>query len=193
MGHHHHHVHHALHLKTLGRDSGVTGPRNEAWQVKLTDPAISVMSDFRERVFFKVNEDEQIDEALAKMKHAGLRAAFVLDKHNDKLLGVITSYDISGEKPMRFMQSSGVKGHKDIKVADVMENVADVVALDLHDVEQATVQSVLDALQKSGRTHLPVIEHKKGEAPHLRGLFSASKVMRLTEDARHSATQAKAA
>lgn len=187
----HHHIHHALHLKTLGIGSSVTGPKNESWQVRLTDPALSVMTDFQERAFFKVDEDELIDEALLKMKHAGLRAAFVLDKRSDKLLGMITSYDISGEKPLRYMQNAGFTEHKDIKVSDIMEGLGEMVVLDLHDLEQGTVQSVLDALQKSGRTHLPVIEYKPGEDPHLRGIISASKVLRLTEDSRKSATQAK--
>ncbi len=184
-----HHGHHALHLKTLSKDSGATGPKNESWQVKLNDPAISVMTDFRERAFFKVDADDHIDEALKKMRHAGLRAAFVMDKHSDKLLGMVTAYDVMGEKPLRFMQGSGA-GHNDILVADIMEGLGDMATLDIRELEHATVQSVLDALQKSGRTHLPVMEYADGEPPHLRGLFSSSKVLRLTEDARKAA-QAK--
>ena len=182
----HHHAHHALHLKTLAKDSGATGPKNESWQVKLSDPAISVMTDFRERAFFKVGADEHINEALEKMRHAGLRAAFVMEKHADKLLGMITAYDIMGEKPLRFMQASSV-GHNDVLVADVMEGLGEIATLDFRDLEKATVQSILDALQKSGRTHLPVMEYADGEPPHLRGLISSSKVLRLTEDSRRAA------
>lgn len=184
-----HHVPHALHLKTLGKDFGVTGPKNESWQVKLTEPASLVMTDFRERAFFKVDAEEKIDEALRKMKHAGLRAAFVLDKNSDKLLGLITSYDIMGEKPLRYMQHAGFT-HQEIQVSDIMEDIGGMVVVDFHELEKATVQSVLDALQKCGRTHLPVVESKDGEAPRLRGLFSASKVLRLTEDSRRNSSQA---
>lgn len=182
---------HALNLKTLGKDSSVAGPKNESWQVKLTDPASSIMTDFRERAFFKVSAGEQIDEALKKMKHAELRAAFVLDKHNDKLLGMITAYDIMGEKPLRYMHSTGLTEHKDILVSDIMEKIEDMVAVEVHDVEQSSIQSVLDALQKCGRTHLPVLENKDGKL-HLRGLFSLARVLRLTEDSRKNAAQAKA-
>jgi CBS domain-containing protein len=184
-----HHAHHVLHLKTLDKNSGATGPKNESWQVNLSDPAISVMTDFRERAFFKVDADEHIDEALKKMRHAGLRAAFVMEKHADKLLGMVTAYDIMGEKPLRFMQGSGA-GHGDILVSDIMEGLGEMGTLDIRELEHATVQSVLDVLQKSGRTHLPVMEYASGEPPHLRGLISSSKVLRLTEDAR-KATQAK--
>lgn len=186
-----HPTHHALHLETLDKSSGVTGPVNESWQVNLTDPATSVMTDFRERAFFKVAPDEQIDEALSKMKHAGLRAAFVMDKQSDQLLGMITSYDISGEKPLRYLQSAGFTNHKDILVSDIMESLREMVAVEMQDVGKATVQSVLDVLLKSGRTHLPVVEKKAGEDLHLRGLFSATKVLRLTEDSRRKANKAK--
>ena len=184
-----HPTHHELKLETLGKGSGVTGPVNESWQVKLTDPATFVMTDFRERSFFRVAPDEQIDEVLNKMKHAGLRAAFVMDKQSDRLLGMITSYDIMGEKPLRYLQSAGFTEHKDILVSDIMENLKDLVAVDVNDVEKSTVQSVLEVLQKCGRTHLPVVEKKVGEELHLRGLFSASRVLRLTEDSRRKATE----
>lgn len=184
-----HPVTHTLQLVTLGLDSGVMGPQNELWQVKLSDPATFVMTDFRENAFFKVGAEEHIEEALRKMKHAGLRAAFVLDKNSDKLLGMITSYDIMGEKPLRYMQSAGIK-HKDIQVRDIMEGLGGIPAVDMHDVEKATVQLVLEALQKSGRTHLPVVESKEGETPRLRGIFSSSKVLRLTEDSRENTKQA---
>lgn len=185
------HAHHELHLTTLDKSSGVTGPVNEDWQVKLTDPASYIMTDFRERSFFRVAPDEQIDEVLNKMKHAGLRAAFVMDKQSDKLLGLITSYDIMGEKPLRYLQSAGFTEHKDILVSDIMENLREMVAVEVHDVEKATVQSVLDVMQKCGRTHLPVVEKKAGEDLHLRGLFSASRVLRLTEDSRRKSIKAK--
>lgn len=185
-----HHLHHALHLKTLAKDSGATGPRNDSWQVKLTDPALSVMTDFRERAFFKVDLHDPIDDVLGKMRHAGLRAAFVQNSHGDRLLGLITAYDIMGEKPLRFMQSSGATDHKDIHVADVMEPLEQVPIVDIREVERATVQDVLDALEKCGRTHLPVMDHAGGGAPHLRGLFSTSKVLRLTADARMAKTAA---
>lgn len=192
MVHHQEHPkYHTLHLETLDKGSTVTGPVNESWQVKLTDPATFVMTDFRERAFFKVAPDEQIDEALSKMKHAGLRAAFVMDKQGDQLLGMITAYDIMGEKPLRYLQSAGFTEHRDIFVSDIMEPLREMVAVDVREVEKGTVQSVLDLLQKCGRTHLPVVEKRAGEELHLRGLFSASRVLRLTEDSRRSATKAK--
>jgi CBS domain-containing protein len=183
--------HRTLPLKAFNKDTIAFGPRNEPWQVDLMDPAATVMTDFRDHSLFKVDADENVDEALQQMKHAGLRAAFVMDKESGRVLGMITAYDIMGEKPLRYLQSVGFTDHgvthRDIRVGDIMEKVEDWTIAEMHQVVQATVQSVLEALQKSGRTHLPVMETKEGSEPRLRGLFSSSKVLRLTGDSRKHA------
>ncbi len=182
-----HHSHHLLHLKSQDIHSVVLGPRNESWQVKLSDPATSIMTDFRENAFFTVDPDELIVDALEKMKHAGLRSAFVMDKNSEKLLGMITAYDIMGEKPLRYLQSTGLVKHTDIQVSDIMEHLRDMVLVDMDEVKVANVQDVLNVLQKCGRTHLPVVEAGEDKEIRLRGLFSTSKVLRLTEESREAA------
>jgi CBS domain-containing protein len=193
MPHRHHHQ--PFVLKTSTHLQEILEPHNVPWQVELKDPAVSVMTDFRVRGMFKVEPDETIDEALRKMKVAGLRIAFVKEKTSEKLLGSITSYDIMGEKPMRFLQSVGFSDrgvtHKDIRVRDIMESTNDWVVAEMHDIENANVQNILESLQKHSRTHLPVLDVKAGQEPRLRGLFSSSKILRLTESSRQKAATAK--
>ncbi len=187
-----HQQHQPFVLKTSTHMQGILEPHNVPWQVELKDPAVSVMTDFRVRGMFKVEPNETIDEALHKMKVAGLRIAFVKEKNSEKLLGSITSYDIMGEKPMRYLQSVGFSEHggithKDILVRDIMETTQDWVVAEMHDVEKANVQNILESLQKHGRTHLVVLDVKAGQEPRLRGLFSSSKILRLTESSRQKA------
>ncbi|TAJ78219.1 MAG: CBS domain-containing protein [Gallionellaceae bacterium] len=182
-------------LQTFSEVSNILAPSNEPWQVELNDPATSVMTDFRVRALFKVDPEDTLDEALQKMKIAGLRIGFVVDSA-EKIHGMITSYDIMGEKPMRYLQSVGFADrgvtHKDIKVKDIMEKPEDWVSTEIKNVETVTVQGVLDAFQRTGRTHLPVLDHRDGKEHHLRGLFSSAKVLRLTDFARRKAAQSKA-
>jgi CBS domain-containing protein len=182
-------------LKTSKNVQEILEPDNEPWQVELKDSAASVMTDFRVRAVFKIEPDETIDHALNKMKVAGLRMAFVKEKNSEKLLGAITSYDIMGEKPMRFLQSVGFSDrsitHKDILVRDIMEHATEWEVTEMHEVEKANVQNILEALQKSGRTHLPVLEIQTGKEPRLRGLFSSAQILRLTEVSRQKAAQHK--
>lgn len=183
-------------LQTFSAVTNILAPGNEPWQVELTDPASSVMTDFRVRALFKVNPEDTIDEALNKMKIAGLRIGFVIDSASEKIVGMITSYDIMGEKPMRYLQSVGFADrgvtHKDIKVKDIMEKTEDWISVDMHNVETVNVQALLDAFQKTGRTHLPVLDTVEGKEHRLRGLFSSAKVLRLTDFARRKAANGKA-
>jgi CBS domain-containing protein len=188
--------HHPFVLKTSRHVNEILEPNNDPWQVELKDPAVSVMTDFRVRAVFKLEPDETIDQALSKMQVAGLRMAFVKEKNSEKLLGAITSYDIMGEKPMRYLQSVGFSDrsitHKDILVRDIMEHTKDWEVAEMREVEKATVQSVLEALQKHGRTHMPVLDMHEGKEPRLRGLFSSAQILRLTETSRQKAAHHKA-
>ena len=178
-------------LHTFSDITHISVPDNEPWQIELNDPAISAMTDFRVSALFKVSPEEPIDEALQKMKVAGLRLGFVIDDKSESILGSITAYDIMGEKPMRYQQNVGV-AHKDIKVKDIMEKVSDWVSVEMKNVNSTSVQSVLDVFQKTGRTHIPVLDKKEGTEHRLCGLFSSSKVLRLTDFARSKVAQAKA-
>lgn len=188
--------HHPFVLKTSKHVHEILEPDNDPWQVELKDPAVSVMTDFRVRSMFNVAPDETIDQALSKMQVAGLRMAFVKESNSEKLLGSITSYDIMGEKPMRFLQSVGFSDrsitHKDILVSDIMEHTKDWEVVEMREVEKATVQNVLEALQKHGRTHMPVLDIQAGKEPRLRGLFSSAQILRLTETSRQKAAHHKA-
>ncbi len=181
-------------LQTFSGISNVLIPSNEPWQVELTDPAFSAMTDFRVSALFKLSPEDTIDDALLKMKGAGLRLGFVVGAESEQILGAITSYDIMGEKPMRYLQSVGLDRsitHKDIKVKDIMEKVEDWVTVDLKSVGEFTVQAILDVFQKTGRSHIPVIDTKEGKEHHLCGLFSSAKVLRLTDLARRKLASAK--
>jgi CBS domain containing-hemolysin-like protein len=181
-------------LQTFSEINNISVPINEPWQIELTDPAISAMTDFRVSALFKVSPEDTIEDALQKMKIAGLRLGFVIDDKSNFIKGIVTSYDIMGEKPMRYLQSMGFADsgvtHKDIQVKDIMEKVSDWISVEMQNVEISTVQSVLDVFQKTGRTHIPVLDTKEGKEHRLCGLFSSSKVLRLTEFARRKAVKA---
>jgi CBS domain-containing protein len=168
--------------------TGLGVPDSADWQADLTDPARSVMTDFHERSMVVVDGERQIDDALDVMKHAGVRSAFVLDGLHTVVVGLVTAYDILGEKPLRHLHSIGCRpfgsSRRDVVVADIMEPVETWKVVRLADVDAATVGCVLDAFKRTGRTHLPVVEGALGEAPRLRGVFSAAKLMRLTEETR---------
>lgn len=152
-------------------------PQTGAWHVKLTDPARSVMTDFNEHGIVSVRRDDPIDAALDHMRHAGVRSAFVLDEPRARVLGLITAYDIMGEKPLRTAQDANMR-RDEVLVRHLMESTLDWSLLRFEDLAHFCVSDVLDAFKRSRRTHLPVVENAAGA--RLRGVFSSAKLLRLT-------------
>lgn len=176
-----------LTLAPLG--SNLAAPTRGAWQVQLSDPARSVMTDFNEHGIVTVAGSLQVDEALEVMRHAGVRSAFITDEGKAHILGLITAYDIMGEKPLKFLQTSGGV-REEVLVTDIMDRAGDWNVARIDDVNHAFVSEILDTFGKYGGSHLAVVEHEAGKAPRLRGVFSAAKLLRLTETARKAARAA---
>jgi CBS-domain-containing membrane protein len=155
-------------------------PDAEPQRVSGRDPAISVMTDLRLGPISVTTHDSSISDALATMKDAGVRFLFVLDETR-RLIGSISSYDIQGEKPLLFMQSSsGERGWRDVQVRDVMEPVASWQVLDYADVRRLWVEDLVPLLEYAGKHHLVVVENTRaGRTQVVRGIISASRVQRL--------------
>jgi CBS-domain-containing membrane protein len=175
----------SLKLKPL-RGIDLAAPGGDPWLVDKNDPAQSVMTDFQERSAVAVPGEAPIDSALEHIRHAGVRSAFVLDADGSHVLGIVTAYDIQGEKPIRHLQAIGCThrtcSRDDVLVRDIMEKVEDWHVLDMKDVERGTIEQVNQVLAASGRTHIVVVETSETQGTRLRGLFSAAKIMRLLKD-----------
>src|SRR6266702_6054767 len=83
-----------------------------------SDPAIYAITDFTREHPVTVDEERQIDDALHDMIRLGVRAMLVV--REQRIVGLITSYDIQGERPLQFLQSSTYSHHRDIRVAHIM-------------------------------------------------------------------------
>jgi CBS domain containing-hemolysin-like protein len=153
-------------------------PGAESWHVTEKDPAVSVMTDFRWHSSITVSENSTIDSALDHMKHAGVRSAFVIDGKMSAVIGLVTAYDISGEKPVQHMRLTSTP-RNEILVKDIMLKIADWKVLDLADLNNATVGDVLQVFRDTDVSHIPVMEMANGNEQQLRGLLSFAKVKRL--------------
>ncbi len=167
-------------LQIPSRPLVFSDPDAEPVRVAGADPAIRVMTDLRFGPVSVTAHDITIGAALASMKDAGVRFLFVLDEAGS-LIGSVSSYDIQGEKPLQFMQtSSGDRGWNDVQVRDVMVPLASWQVLDFGAVSRLSVNDVVVLLVHAGKRHLVVVEGtKSGASQVVRGIFSASRVQRL--------------
>ncbi|MFO1402177.1 MAG: CBS domain-containing protein [Steroidobacteraceae bacterium] len=152
-------------------------PGDDPWYAQPEDPALTVMTDFRERSSVTVADAASIDAALEHMKHAGVRCAFVTDAQR-RVCGMVTAYDIMSEKPTRHAQS--VAGQRrDVLVADIMTRVAEWRVAEFMELRRATVESVYRTFESTRLTHIPVMESGADGQRRLRGLLSAAQVRRV--------------
>ena len=163
---------------TLPRRSALDGRA-----LDLADPAVLAITDFTREYPVTVDAERPIDDALSDMIHLGVRALLV--SNGQRLVGLVTSYDIQGEKPMQFLHSSTYSRHRDIRVMHVMTPWEHLLALEWSRVESACAGDLLRVFEETGLTHVLVIElDAKKSTGVVRALASRARLMRQLKGVR---------
>jgi CBS-domain-containing membrane protein len=144
----------------------------------IDDPAISVMTDFKELVPVTIEPHFRVDAALAKMKVAGVRLLLVPDVE-DNITGIITAADILGDRPLRRARELEMS-HHELHVDMIMTPLDRVLAVDMATVRDARVGHIISMLRKHERQHMLVVEIDRMTRQHMiRGMFSTSQISKL--------------
>lgn len=144
--------------------------------VHLDSPAVEVMTDFRVVRPVTIGADASMDEALERMKRAGIRLLLVTDNEEQSIIGVLSAKDVQGERPVRYAKETGIP-HSQIRVRAVMTAQPLVTALNMLSVQDAEVGHIIETLRKLGRQHVLVVEvDLRSHAQRVRGLFSMSQI-----------------
>jgi CBS domain-containing protein len=153
-------------------------PRQELPEnVVLHSPAVLVMTDFRQTPAVTVEPGVSIEWALQRMKEHGVRMLLVSNPTH-QVLGLITTTDIQGEKPMRLGTDYG-RRYAEITVREVMTPYDQLDVIAMEDVLKASVGEVVDTMRRIGRRHALVLDFDRHTHRHaIRGLFSLSQLCR---------------
>ncbi len=146
--------------------------------LKLSDAAVRAMTDFTRDPAFSVAEDERIDAALDEMFRHGVRALFTL--RDGQVTGLITSYDIQGERPQQLLARSTDLRREDIRVLDVLTPWSELGLITFDAVQSARVSDVMERFDITACTHLVVIQGSQGSV-EVRGLLSRTRLRRQLE------------
>jgi CBS-domain-containing membrane protein len=144
--------------------------------VKLSDPAISVMTDLSKVSVVVARPHVSMDSANSKMIRYGVRLLLVLDS-NDNVAGLLTASDVLGEKPMRFLQNMGGT-HADIMVRDLMTPQRELEVMNIEDVKKAEVGQIIATLKKAGRQHGLVVAESADGKQTVCGIVSITQIAR---------------
>jgi CBS domain containing-hemolysin-like protein len=145
-------------------------------RVRAEDAAEQVMTDFTRVRAITVAPGMTMHYALQRMIQNRVRLLLVVDEHN-RLLGLITTTDIQGEKPLRLLQARGAR-RDELLVADVMTPRERLETIDMDDVRNAKVGHVVATLRTVGRQHALVVDRDARGTERVRGLFSSTQIER---------------
>lgn len=147
--------------------------------VRLDSPATDVMTDLRRVSAIIIDRNASIDDATRIMAARGVRALFVVDETR-QVVGILTSTDTLGEKPMRFAHARGIR-HGEVLVRDIMTPSDRLEILERDAVARARVGDVIATLRVAGRQHALAVETKPeapGNEKTIIGIFSLTQIAR---------------
>jgi CBS domain-containing protein len=145
--------------------------------IKLDDPATAVMTDLKKISAVTIAAQAPIDAANSRMKHRGVRLLLVVDDE-DTVVGLITSTDTHGAKPIQHIQKHGGTYH-DIVVQDIMTTQDKLEVICMDDINRTRVGNVVATLKQAGRGHALVVDrHEQENRQVIRGIISASQIAR---------------
>jgi len=142
----------------------------------LNDPAPLVVTDFTREAPVTVTEDRPIDDALRDMMVAGVRALLVI--HGDLVSGLITSYDIQGERPLQILRATSYTRHDEIEVGHIMTPWDRVLKVNWSWLNSARVREIVELFRSTDATHLVIVENTEHRGAFVRGLISRARVIR---------------
>jgi CBS-domain-containing membrane protein len=174
-------------VPTMSFEAGVLPRRSVADGdlLRPSDPAVLAITDFTREHPVTVDADRQIDDALNDMIRLGVRALLVYKEH--RIVGLITSYDIQGERPIQFLQSSNYRHHQDIRVSDIMTPWDALSGVNWETIQSMRAGDLLELLELAGLTHVLVIEADRTNSTcTIRALVSRARLTRRLAGLRRS-------
>lgn len=142
--------------------------------VTTDSPAVDVMTDFTKVAAITMGPCASMEAANKRMIATGVRLLLVTDQYNS-IIGIITTTDINGEKPMKYLQEVGGK-REDIFLRDMMTPQEQLEVLHMVDVEKARVGDIVETMIKAGRQHALVVDYDENKQQIVRGLFSTKQI-----------------
>lgn len=144
--------------------------------VQLDSPALEVMTDLKRVQAVTIGPDATLAAVNKAMMRNTVRSLLVADERRC-ILGIITSTDTMGEKPMQVVLERGIR-HEEVLVRDIMTPRDRLEVLEMGVVRAAEVGHVVATLKWTGRQHALVAEDDASGRQMIRGIFSASQIAR---------------
>lgn len=143
--------------------------------VHVNDSALDVMLDFNLSQPFTIKPEQLIDDAAAEMKVRNVHMLLVTTETR-QIIGLISSEDILGEKPIKLSQERRLARHK-IMVKMVMVPQTKILTFDMDTLHHAKVGHIINTMKKHQQHYALVVKKSNNGAQQVvQGLFSTSQI-----------------
>jgi len=171
---------HSLPHELLAPETSISQSQHaEIDSITLADKAELVFTDFAYVRPFTISATATIEQINDKMIACGVRLLFVA-RTDGVLHGLVTFTDLSGEKPVQYIQEHG-GSREDILAQDIMTPLAQLEALRQENVRRASVGDIVETIKAAGRQHMLVCHSYKEGSQVVTGLFSSTHIEQLLD------------
>jgi hypothetical protein len=113
---------------------------------------------------------------LRDMVIAGVHALLVV--RGDQVSGLVTAYDIQGERPLRLLLAPSHRRLYEIEVGHIMTPWDRVPKVEWSFVRAATIHDINSVFESTSATHVVVVENVEDDEPFVRALISRRRLNR---------------
>lgn len=129
--------------------------------------AISVLDDFRQNQPTLISPDATAMDVELAMRREHVRLKVVVDEF-ERFLGIVTLEDLDHQEMLKRVAEGYHRS--ELKVRDFMHPRNSLRSFDYEELERASIQDVIEALQHSGQQLCLVVDHGRRA---IRGVISA--------------------
>lgn len=140
--------------------------------LEMDSPASEIFTDFKKHRPLTIEGDTPALDAAMLMRRSHARMKLVTDAKGE-FIGTITADDLSDQNLM--VKVAKGERLREVTVSEMMMPKRDILAMDIQEMERATIGDVIDTLQRSGQPHCLIVDTS---CDHIRGLIAASEVER---------------
>lgn len=166
---------HSIKFSTLSTEPHCITPDRGHKDLTLEDPAIAVMTDHRIEKAPSCSASTSITRIMRRMAEENSSMLFV-ENENQVITGLITSPDITGEKPIQ-LQQNHQKQRDELIAMDLMTPIESIPVLHISDIIQAKIGDILHTLNETGSGFVLVSTEQDGQ-PAIRGVFNSQAIAR---------------
>jgi CBS-domain-containing membrane protein len=164
-------------LDTLNIDQEKLFTRSQSLPelVHLDDPAQLVMHDFNIQGPDLILAKESIDDALKEMQIHNTHILLVTNSDNS-LIGIISSTDILGEKPITIIESRRIE-RQQITVSMIMQTIDQILLIDSDLIRSTKVGNIVNTLKRHQSEYALAVYHNDNKKQlETSGLFDISQI-----------------